>query len=120
MAKISSKDLSFINKRFAKSELSDEDVFGFNATIARSDKTTSYHTRLSKRTIEAFEKSIATTGVAMGILHAKSLPVGRVYDGKVSGNSIDAKFYALKDKIVFGIITCGGCRAWSVCCNNDV
>src|SRR3989337_4550147 len=110
----------FINKRFAKSELSDEDVFGFNATIARSDKTTSYHTRLSKRTIEAFEKSIATTGVAMGILHAKSLPVGRVYDGKVSGNSIDAKFYALKDMSVTVSLPVGFGGASSTYNTNDI
>src|SRR3990172_3030568 len=96
MSKISAKELSFINKRFAKADLSAEDVFGFSATIARSDRTTSYHTRLSKNTLEAFNKSMANSGVAMGILHAKSLPVGRVYSGEVSGNSMDAKFYALK------------------------
>lgn len=97
MSQVSDKELSYINKKFAKSELSTDDIFGFNATIARSDRTTSYHTRLSKATLEAFSKSIATSGVAMGILHAKSLPVGRVYDGEVSGNAINAKFYALRD-----------------------
>ena len=120
MSKITDKELAYINKRFAKTELSNEDVFGFNATIARSDKTTSYHTRLSKRTIEAFEKSIATTGVAMGILHAKSLPVGRVYDGKVSGNSIDAKFYALKDMSVTVSLPVGFGGASSTYNTNDI
>lgn len=95
--KLSGKELSVINKKFSKVELTEEDVFGFNATIARSDRTTSYHTRLSKNTLEAFTKSIANSGVAMGILHAKSLPIGRVYDGEMSGNAINAKFYALRD-----------------------
>lgn len=97
MSQVSDKELSYINKKFAKSELNTDDIFGFNATIARSDRTTSYHTRLSKNTLEAFAKSISTSGVAMGILHARSLPVGRVYDGEVSGNTINAKFYALRD-----------------------
>lgn len=97
MPQISDKDLAFINKRFAKTKLSEDDVFGFNATIARSDKTTSHKTRLDKRTLDAFVNSLSTSGVAMGINHANALPVGRVYDGNMSGNALNAKFYVLKD-----------------------
>lgn len=118
--KLSSKELSVINKKFSKVELSEDDVFGFDATIARSDRTTSYHTRLDKKTLEAFTKSISESGVAMGILHARTLPVGRVYDGAMSGNALTSKFYALRDMNVTINVPVGFGAGTSTYNTNDI
>jgi hypothetical protein len=113
MSQLSKQELAYINKKFAKKELTEEDVFGFSAVIARSDRTTAYHTRLDKTTLAAFQKSINQDGVAMGISHQNQLPAGRVYNGELAGNALSAKFYALRNVNVNaggggGLISVGG------------
>jgi len=120
MAQISKEELSFINKRFAKKALKPEEVFGFEATVANAVNVTSYYTRFTRRTLEAFEQSINEKGVAMGVMHQNQLPPGRLYSGKVSGAKLKSKFYCLRDMQINSTVGAMGIASSNTISTNDM
>lgn len=88
MAKPTPEELSVINTKFAKKELSEDDVYVFSDLMI-DNRPTSYYSRIHENLLKTFLND-TRNGIGLLMNHnSRTLPVGRSFDAELKHDDVD-------------------------------